>query len=304
MSPEFTAYFDDSGHPDDQAVVVVAGWVGNVEQWTLWEEGWKKVLSDFGIASGYFHMTEFEAAPRCGDADNVYKHLTSHERQIFLSRLINHIATRARCSFCCLVPMLDYVEVNSDYYLEEWLGKPYPVVSVSVCQKLRQWKERYAPNDTLEILFEDGTKHKGDLRKVFNQYKFDEPVFKDKRKVAPLQGADLLAWESFNAFNTGILRAPFMELLENTVGGGQHGMLTAPRLVEACNSVDPPVPMRDPAKPRAFYYTSEPKVRRLRAPNKTLRLPSTTKVRLIGLKPAGTRIASQTVGRGHEASRN
>ena len=67
MSTELAAYFDDSGHPDDQDVVLVAGWVGNVEQRVVWEQGWKQVLRDFKIRSGFFHMTDFEAAPKCND---------------------------------------------------------------------------------------------------------------------------------------------------------------------------------------------------------------------------------------------
>jgi hypothetical protein len=262
MSTELAAYFDDSGHPDDQDVVLVAGWVGKVDQWALWEEGWRQVLSDFKIKSGVFHMTDFEAAPRRSDPDNEYQHLSARERQIFRSRLISHIATRCQFSFSTSVPMHDYKEGNELYYLEEWLGKPYSVAALGTVQSLRAWKKRYAPNAPLEVFFEDGTKHKSDLRKVFQQFGYDEPIFMDKKKVAPLQAADLLAWECFNMFKTGILRAPFRELLEITVGHEKHGMFTTPRVIQACEESH--VPKRDPEKIRAFCYTAEPKVRRLR----------------------------------------
>ena len=206
-------------------------------------------------------MTDFENAPRVEDPDNPYKHMTPRERTRFRSRLINHIATRVRHSFCCSVPMRDYREVNAAYYVEEWLGKPYTVAAMGVHQKLQAWKDQYAPNDPLEVFFEDGTKHKWDLRKVFEHYKVPEPIFKNKNKVVPLQAADLLAWENFNAFRTGIIRAPFMDLLTGTVGHEKHGILTAPRLIQACETNQ--VPLRDPNKPRAFCLSQEPKVRRL-----------------------------------------
>ncbi|MFZ3368894.1 MAG: hypothetical protein WA239_17415 [Candidatus Sulfotelmatobacter sp.] len=84
MSTELAAYFDDSGHPDDQDVVLVAGWVGNVEQRVVWEQGWKQVLRDFKIRSGFFHMTDFEAAPKCNDPNDEYAHLRAQEIHHFM----------------------------------------------------------------------------------------------------------------------------------------------------------------------------------------------------------------------------
>jgi hypothetical protein len=265
VSKELAAYFDDSGHPDDQDVVLVAGWVGNVDQWILWEQGWKKVLSDFGIKTDYFHMTDFQAAPKCkDDQDNPYKHLSTHQRQVFLYRLLNHIATRVRYSFSILVPMHDYREVNEIYYLEEWLGKPYTIAALSVVQKLKAWKDKYAPDDPLEVFVEDGTKHKGDLRKVFKQFHYEEPIFKDKKKVAPLQAADLLAWENFHMFKHGVVRASYQYLAEHTVGHEKHGIFTTRRLIEACEEEPLRVPKRDPNDPRKFRFNAEPKVSRMR----------------------------------------
>lgn len=262
VSTELAAYFDDSGHPDDQDVVLVAGWVGNVDQWMLWEQGWRQVLSDFKIKSGVFHMTDFEAAPKCNDPDNEYVHLSNHERQIFRSRLMNHIATRCRYSFCTQVPMHDYKEVNEMYYLEEWLGKPYSIAALGTVQKLKAWKDKFAPNDPLEVFFEDGTKHRGDLKKVFQQFGYEAPIFREKKKVFPLQAADLLAWENFTSFKTGIVRAAVQELLWNTVGHEHFGMFTVQRLIDACEETH--VPKREKGRERAFVFNAEPKVIRAR----------------------------------------
>ena len=45
-------------------------------------------------------------------------------------------------------------------------------------------------------------------------------------------------------------------------GGSKHGIFTAKNLKNACEMSD--VALRDPNKPVALYYTSEPKVRRRR----------------------------------------
>ena len=262
MSSELAAYFDDSGHPDDQDAVVVAGWVAKVDQWYLWEQGWKKVLADYGIKSGIFHMADFEAAAKTADSHNEYSDMSAQERIVFRDKLMNLIATRARSSFCSLIPMRDYKEVNEEYYFEEWLGKPYAFAAISVMQKLRAWKKQYAPSDPLVTFFEDGTKHKGDLMSVFKQFRFDTPIFVKKSDVTPLQAADYIAWECFNTFRTGDVRPAFKQLIYSTMGADKHGMFTSERLIEACNDIS--VPKRDPNKPRAFCYTSSPKVRRFR----------------------------------------
>jgi hypothetical protein len=261
MSTEFSAYFDDSGHPDDQDVVLVAGWAGTVEQWALWEEGWNKILKDYGIKSGIFHMTDFEAAANSKDPNNEYHHLGLHERRRLLARLINQTTTRTRHMFSTMVPMLDYKEVNELYHLEEWIGKPYTIASIAVLQRLTAWKDKFAPHDPLVVFFEDGTKHKGDLIKVCEQFGFDIPIFKKKKDVTPLQAADLFAWESFNVFKTGIVRSSLLQIQASGVPQ-HHGSMTLRCLLRACEDME--VPRRDPAKPRAFSYTSSPKVPRLR----------------------------------------
>jgi hypothetical protein len=54
-----------------------------------------------------------------------------------------------------------------------------------------------------------------------------------------------------------------MELCEQTIGHGQFGMFTTPRLIEACEGVTQ-IPKRDKEKARAFCYNAELKVRRAR----------------------------------------
>jgi len=52
----FTAYYDESGSPDAQAVVV-AGFVASDDQWKEFERNWNESLQKFGIS--YFHEVEF-----------------------------------------------------------------------------------------------------------------------------------------------------------------------------------------------------------------------------------------------------
>jgi hypothetical protein len=55
-----------------------------VEQRVVWEQGWKQVLRDIKIRSGFFHMTDFEAAPKCNDPNDEYAHLRAQEIHHFM----------------------------------------------------------------------------------------------------------------------------------------------------------------------------------------------------------------------------
>src|SRR5213592_1564804 len=56
---EFAAYFDDSGHPNDQFAVVVAGFLANQKQWLALEKEWKQALVAEGVT--VFHATDLQA---------------------------------------------------------------------------------------------------------------------------------------------------------------------------------------------------------------------------------------------------
>jgi hypothetical protein len=230
---EVTAYFDDSGHPDDQAAVVIAGWVATLEQWILLESGWKQALSDANLTS--FHMTDFESNSR------EYCHLNSKEKARLLDRLISHIVTRTRYSFCFIVPMSVYRVINDAFYLEELLGKPYALAGQLIVEGLMKWKRRYAENCPLVSVFDDGSKHKGDLLDMFKQQQFDLPAFRNKKSVVSLQAADMLAWECFNSFQLDGLERESLALLRRVPF--EHGKVTETGMVHTMEVMS--VPRRD-----------------------------------------------------------
>ena len=45
----YSAFFDESGHPDDGTYLVVAGCVADVEQWVHFEREWKDALSPWAL---------------------------------------------------------------------------------------------------------------------------------------------------------------------------------------------------------------------------------------------------------------
>jgi len=47
----YSAYFDESGHPDDSRYLVVAGAVADVDQWVHFEREWISALAPLGTRS-------------------------------------------------------------------------------------------------------------------------------------------------------------------------------------------------------------------------------------------------------------
>lgn len=141
MALELTAYFDDSGHPDDQIAVVVAGWIATLQQWLLLESRWQEVLKRFSIKSGVFHRSTFQFG------EGEYSHLSGQDKTRLLYKLINLIRTGARQGFCVIAPMQDYRRVNDEYYVEETFGKPFALAGAVVATSIASWKERYAERD-------------------------------------------------------------------------------------------------------------------------------------------------------------
>jgi hypothetical protein len=198
MASAYTAYFDDGGHPDDQPVVLVSGFISTADQWEAFSEDWCKMLARYGVASGYLHMTDL----RSRKLD--YEGWPDERCSQLLNEAAAIIRVRARKSFATLVPMEDYARVNQNHALEECLGTPYGFAARYIMDKLKDWHAAYNRQDwPLLTVFEDGTKHKGDLLSLFERDGLRAPVFAKKKEAVPLQACDWLSWEMFSWFRNG-----------------------------------------------------------------------------------------------------
>jgi hypothetical protein len=193
----FTAYYDESGSPDDRAVVV-AGFVTSDEQWKEFERNWNDTLQQFSISM--FHAVDF-AHSLDGFAKwkgHQWVLALREERQWFLRQLLAHIKLRAR--FCCshTVRMQDYRKVNEIYFLDAI--QPYALAGRTAVKTVTDWAVRnHIAEAQIRHVFEDGAKHKGVLQKRIIRDKQYEPIFKKKTDAVPLQAADLLAYETLAA---------------------------------------------------------------------------------------------------------
>lgn len=242
----FTAYYDDSGSPDDTLAVVVAGFVATDEQWPHFERNWNDTLRQFGIS--HFHMKDF--AHSVGEFSKFKQNKES--REFFLRQLLSHIKLRVIYTNGHAVLMDAYRKVNETYALQ-YAFPPYALAGRTCIARINLWAERQGiSKNEIQHVFEDGSAGRTKLyESVFRDHGL-EVTFKKKSECVVLQAADLFAYEILAAnrfiFEKGIvdfdrLRYPIRQLKALFRDPYDWGTFTQEDLEEFCKKA--PIPRRD-----------------------------------------------------------
>lgn len=206
--PHYTAmlhaYFDESGHPTDSAVVSVAAVVSTEQGWHKFCEEWNRTLRRYHVTR--LHMKDYahsrgEFAKWKGDET---------KRRDFLSALV--FVLRANIRFACTFS-LAVDDWNATMYDEEGGGKLEIVREHQRVQYVFPFwccLDRIAdtwllPKDQkLAFVFEDGVYGKGAIHEFFDKWKLVQNrhgtrvgalAFDGKSSHPGLEAADLLAYE-------------------------------------------------------------------------------------------------------------
>jgi hypothetical protein len=217
------AYFDASGHQDDQKYLVVAGFVSSPQEWINFDRLWTGRLRKDGIQ--YFHANEFAHSINqfAGWRDD------KKRRESLCSDLMEIIKRHVFRMFGSVVINKVLNEELPERTREEYLINAYSLAGRGCAADLRLWllKERW--RTVPELIFEDGDIGKGLLRETLLRDGFSEPVFLPKKDtvkkdgmvikgLTPLQPADWLAYEMFLASKSkNVERWPLQQFL-NTPG--------------------------------------------------------------------------------------
>jgi Protein of unknown function (DUF3800) len=183
----YSAYFDESGTPDIGSHLVVAGCIADVKQWVEFEREWAAALLPLGIT--VFHATDF--AQRRG----LFDRLSPLETDDLLERLIGIICRRVEKTLSYAIRISQYDAINKKYIFGEWLGFPYPLAARYCMAAVAEWASRHSiPSKEVLCFFEDGAKHKGQIKWMAERDRLSVPTFLEKSQAAPLQAGDLIAW--------------------------------------------------------------------------------------------------------------
>lgn len=230
---EYVAYFDDSGHPDDQGFVIAAGFISTKAQWLLFEQEWREIIDRHEIedhnGNPVFHRKYFEASHK----------RTRPEKVAVLFKLAHLIKARAQFYISKIVDMAAYRSVNDIYAFEQNVGAPFALVGRSAIVATNKWKESGPGRENLRVVFEDGTKHKGDFMDAMARDLLPCPRFASPLDEVPLQAADLLAWDLLYFVKHNRPRDSLYRLLKTIPG--DEGIFARQQLEDMCLTAVPPI---------------------------------------------------------------
>ncbi len=187
-----SAYFDESGHPDQGRALVVAGFASSDDQWIHFEREWAQTLLDFE-APNVFHAVDFMTSSKG------YRDWPFPKRKDFLRRLLGIIGRRTTMSFSSAIHLSDFNAVNREAVLAEVAGFPYPLAAITCVQKTAGWARARGHSAQVRYVFEDGPRDKGQLFLLMERHNMPTPRFRKKEEAMPCQAADLLAWSHHEA---------------------------------------------------------------------------------------------------------
>lgn len=192
----FTTAFDASGHESDQLIMVVAGFISSVDDWTDFSKKWKERLAEDGLE--YFHTKEFSDW-RLDDEPR---------RRSLLNDLMELIKAHAYRKFGVVVSNKGFATNFSEADRKEWRLTAYSFAGYRSVMEVSKWAMRDQIKSPIEHIFEEGDLGRNKLEKSATNSGHNiqfRPGKKDRKTdsgnvisaFVPLQAADFVAAEYF-----------------------------------------------------------------------------------------------------------
>lgn len=191
------AFVDDSRSSVNGRNFILAGYVHSAERWLRFSDDWKAAL-DAPPKIDYFHMVEAE------NLRDEFKNWSAPDRDAKINKLGKVIYKHNPWSFECWVSESAFNEIVRPVAPYD-LKNPYMVCfygAIVTVARFHASKAITAPVDfvfdeqgglgAFAVFWYDWIKQRQDppIAKLLGS----TPVFRDDKKVLPLQAADLLAW--------------------------------------------------------------------------------------------------------------
>jgi hypothetical protein len=191
------AFIDDSGSGGDSPWYVLAGYLGTVEGWDLFDDEWKEVL-DKPPRIEYFKSSEAESLRPDGQWAGVSK----EQRNAKIDALIQVIGRCTRRAVCARMRQHDYDKFVKGKIPAAW-DSPYYFLSTFVVGAAINIERRDGDSESVDFVFDKDQTHEKGIKTLLpalmplqslhgslvNITREDEKIF------LPLQAADLVAWQ-------------------------------------------------------------------------------------------------------------
>lgn len=190
-----TAFIDDSGSGGDSTFVVLAGYVGTVQDWELFVTEWQYVL-DAEPKIDSFKSSEAESLK------GQFAGLSRAQANSKIENLIEVINRNARQSIEVMVRQSDYNQIIKGRIAPIY-DNPYFVLFLGFIISAGFLEVHLGDRSHIDFVFDnqdqfekpsanyaDALREWGRLGEVFGNVHY-----RDDKNVLPLQAADLLAWQ-------------------------------------------------------------------------------------------------------------
>ena len=183
---------------------IMAGFASSAERWSEFDRAWRKRLGEDGLV--YFHMYSFTQCIHraVGPFDETWIGKENEpRRRALLVDLLDIVSEHAWHKVACVLP------TNSLRFFSDDTRKTFVPTLIATAGRLiwsdiEAWRKRERFPKPSRMVFEDGDDEKGSLIDAMKEVtgrtpsfeaKKDDPA-KDIEAFTPLQGADILAYET------------------------------------------------------------------------------------------------------------
>lgn len=216
-----TAYLDESGTHSQSPVLIMAGYLGNKDQWNDFEEAYNKLRQKFGFR--VFHAKDFRATH--GEFISWSREKKADLLKAFYLITEQHLEV----GFATVLEKQDY---NSVYRPRgEKLKKIQLDTAYGMCFReslsflVGYAAKHFDERPTVNIVLETGHTHVGDCYRIFHSIKTSNPelfgsfTLETKASCAVVHAADFLAYTSFlreESINAEIVQDQVAQLSDKT----------------------------------------------------------------------------------------
>ncbi|MDT7540568.1 MAG: hypothetical protein QOE33_472 [Acidobacteriota bacterium] len=192
-----TIYVDETGHSKDQGqkFVGVAGVIAPAANWERFESKWKGILAEFKLP--YFHMREF------AHSEGLFRSWKGKEqkRRKLFGKLMKAIETAYPIPFGSVMPLDAFRRLTDSQKV--LFSDPYFLCLQNCIKGVGRIIQMFPEEEEVALVLSEQGEFKRqaiemcDFMRANYSYaqKLTFPVFRDMRKIVPLQAADVVAYE-------------------------------------------------------------------------------------------------------------
>jgi hypothetical protein len=196
-----TAYFDETGSdPDPNSKFVgMAGCLAPADKWDEFSIKWQATLEAEHLP--FFHMNEFSSFS--GEFRTGWRTTNDQRRKDLYGKLWDIIIDTHPLFIGVFLPLSAYKEILHESHLVV-LRNAYYLVYAGCLEHILQYANDPIIESEIATIFDNKKGFKDHAGRIYDYFseKYDPqkvppPVFRDMRKILPLQAADIVAYELY-----------------------------------------------------------------------------------------------------------